>query len=245
MTTVYKRELGAYFKSLTGFVFLAVFYALSGLSLLLFLFYYQVVTMQPNAHSSLPDFSMVFQYLFFVLLLLVPILTMRLMSEEKRQKTDQALLTAPIRLFSLVAGKFLAAFTIFLLGTASTLLMALVVSAYSSDFDWLTVMGNFVGLVLLGGAVIALGLFISSLTESQVIAAVTTYAVLLICMLLDAVSGFCPAWLASVINACSMQYHYNQFTFGIFKLTGVVFFLSFIGLFLYLTTKVLEKRRWA
>ncbi|MBQ4102580.1 MAG: ABC transporter permease subunit [Oscillospiraceae bacterium] len=245
MLTIYKRELSAYFKSLTGFVYLAVFYALSGLAMLLFLVYYQAVASQPYSYSSLPDFSMVFQYLFFILVLLVPILTMRLMSEDKRQKTDQALLTAPIRLFSLVAGKFLAAYTIFVLGMASTFLQALVVSSFSSDFDWLSTSGNFVAILLLGGAVIAMGLFLSSLTESQVIAAVVTYAAVLVCILLDAVAAFCPEWLATILNAISLQKYFNQFTLGTFQLTGVLFYLSFMGVFLFLTVKVLEKRRWS
>ncbi|MEG0457582.1 MAG: ABC transporter permease, partial [Oscillospiraceae bacterium] len=153
MVAIFKRELSSYFTSPIGYVFLGIFYVISGF----FLF--------STILSGTTDMSFIFSGMFIVLVFLVPILTMRLLSEEKKQKTDQVLLTSPVNLFSIVIGKYLAAFTVFLCGLSITLIYALVLAGNSTSFDWLVVFGNYIGIILLGGCFIAIGLFVSSLTE--------------------------------------------------------------------------------
>ena len=121
------------------------------------------------------DVTPVFSSLFLILLILIPLLTMRLLSEEKKQKTDQLLLTSPVSLSGLVYGKFLAAFCIYAMGIAVTLVYSVILAGFASP-QWMVVAGNILGALLLGFAMISIGLFISSLTENQMIAAVGSFA---------------------------------------------------------------------
>lgn len=165
MTAIYQREMRSYLTSAVGYVFLAVFYAIAG--------YYFFAT---SLVSNSTDLSYVFSNLFSIVIFLVPMLTMRLFSEERRQKTEQALFTAPVSFTGVVMGKFLACLTMYLLGMGVTLLYFLVMCAFQIP-DVAVFCGNFLGLFLLGAALCAIGIFISSLTESQVIAAVGSLAI--------------------------------------------------------------------
>lgn len=160
MYAIYKRELRSYLVTPAGYVFLAIFYAVSGY----YFFGY-------NLYSQSADFGVLFSVLYSFMVFVTPILTMKLFSEEKRNKTDQCLLTAPIGLGSIVGGKYLAAMTMYLIAQMVTLLYLLVVSTMG-HVDLPVFFGNFIGLFLVGAALCALGMFISSLTESQIIAAV-------------------------------------------------------------------------
>jgi len=188
---------------------------------------------------------MLFDQLFSVVLFLVPILTMRLMSEDKRAKTDQLLLTAPVSRIGIVMGKYLSALCVYLIAISSSLLMAIVLSVYAVP-DWPVIIGNIIGLVLLGAALIAVCMFLSSLTESQVIAAVSGFAVSLFLVLVDAlvyvVSG---SLFRTIFSYMSFNGRYNGFTIGIIDFSNVLFFLSIAAMFILLTTAVLEKRRWS
>ena len=180
-----------------------------------------------------------------VLLLILPILTMRLMSDDKRQKTDQALLTAPVSLTGIVMGKFLAALLVFAIGLSITLVYALVIATQVLP-DWLVIFGNYIGMMLLGGMFIAIGLLISSLTESQLIAALGAFAVsvglLLIPMLSTVFSG--TDWIVSAVSFLSVSERYSNFTIGIINYDDVIFFLSMQALFVFLTVRVLDRKRW-
>ncbi len=234
MLAIFRREVSTYFTSPIGYIFLAVYYFFSG-----YYFYGY------NLYMGTTDMSMVFQALFSVLMFIVPILTMRLLSEDKRQKTDQALLTAPVRLSSIVVGKFLAAFLIFAIGVAMTLVYAVVMSAFAQP-DWIMVLGNVLGLLLLGAALISIGLFISSLTENQVVAAVGSFAIMMIIMMLDGViSAISWEWLTAIMNIISFSTRYTDFTNGIFDISNVLFFISVAVIFNFLTVRVLEKKRWS
>lgn len=234
MLAVFKRELSAYFLSPIGYVFIAVCYFFSGI------FFYAFAL---SAGST--DNSYVFLGMFYVLMIMIPVLTMRLMADDKRQKTDQLTLTAPISLTRLVFGKFLSAFVIYVIGIAIILVYSLVLSFFA-EINWIINLGNFVGLTLLGGLFIAVGVFISSLTENQMIAAIGAIGVNILILLLDMVASVIPIdFVASGISAISVFNRYNDFTMGIFNLGNVLFFLSAIFIFLFLTVRVLEKRRWA
>lgn len=235
MIAVMKRELSSYFLSVLAYVYLAIFTLFSGI-------YFFVTCLYGYGSNNLAH---VFGNLFVIVIFLVPILTMKLWSEEKKQKTDQLLLTAPVRLTSIVFGKYLAALLIFLSGLFITIIYAGIISAFA-DPVWPLVLTHFLGLLLLGGALISIGLFISSLTESQLISAIVSFAIGLLIMMMDSLSSFMNIkFLANLFNAISFNRHYQNFTSGILNLTDVVFFLSVSLTFIFLNIRVLEKKRWS
>ena len=234
MRAVFKREFSAYFQSPLGYVFIAVMY--------FFTAYYFFTY---NLYANTTDMSNLFDQMFTVALFLVPILTMRLMSEDKRAKTDQLLLTAPVSRAGIVLGKYLSAFCVYLIAISGTLLVSFVLSAYAAP-DWPVIVGNVVGMALLGASLIAICMFLSSITESQVIAAVCGFAASLLLLLLDAlvyvVSG---DFFKQLFSYLSFNDRYRGFTLGIIDLSNVLFFISIAVLFICLTTAVLERRRWS
>ena len=209
---------------------MAAFFASSGI-----LFGITSVTQNPQDGLLYltTDMSSMFSVLFIVLLVLIPILTMRTLSEDKRNKTDQLLLTSPISLTSLVMGKFLASLLIYVLGVGMTLVA------------WLEVLGNIVGLLLVGSAFIAVGVFVSSLTENQVIAAVGSFVTMCALYLISSIAAIIPVdWIAKIFQELSFADRYYTFTYGRFDFSNVLFFISWTVIFLFLTVRVLERRRW-
>lgn len=234
MFAIFKRELKAYFTSPLGYVFLAIFYAFSGLFFYIF-----------SLSVGSTDISSVFLMMFIVLMVFVPLLTMRLLSEDKKQKTDQLILTAPVSLLSIVMGKFLAAYAIFAIGVAVMPVYGFVMSTFAT-VSWLPIWGNTVGLLLLGGIFVSIGLFISSLTENQMIAAIGGFFINLMILLMNTLkSALSNGFLQDVLSSISVYSRYSEITSGIFSLSSLIFFVSVIFIFLFLTVRVLEKRRWA
>ena len=234
MFAIFKRELKAYFTSPLGYVFLAIFYAFSGLFFYIF-----------SLSVGSTDISSVFLMMFIVLMVFVPLLTMRLLSEDKKQKTDQLILTAPVSLLSIVMGKFLAAYAIFAIGVAVMPVYGFVMSTFAT-VSWLPIWGNTVGLLLLGGIFVSIGLFISSLTENQMIAAIGGFFINLMILLMNTLKSALPnGFLQDVLSSISVYSRYSEITSGIFSLPSLIFFVSVIFIFLFLTVRVLEKRRWA
>lgn len=232
MTAIYKREMRSYLTSPVGYVFLAVFYAISG-------YYFFATSLVGNT----TDMSYVFSNLFSIVIFLVPMLTMRLFSEERRQKIEQALFTAPVRFTGIVMGKFLACLTMYLMGMGITLVYFLVLCAFRIP-DAAVFFGNFLGLGLLGAALCAIGIFISSLTESQVIAAVGSLAIGLLLLFSNSFTPVISNQLVSkLILNLSFYEHYLDFTRGLLNLADLTFFVSMTGLFLFLTVRHLERRR--
>lgn len=234
MFAIFKRELKAYFTSPLGYVFLAIFYAFSGLFFYIF-----------SLSVGSTDISSVFLMMFIVLMVFVPLLTMRLLSEDKKQKTDQLILTVPVSLLSIVMGKFLAAYAIFAIGVAVMPVYGFVMSTFAT-VSWLPIWGNTVGLLLLGGIFVSIGLFISSLTENQMIAAIGGFFINLMILLMNTLKSALPnGFLQDVLSSISVYSRYSEITSGIFSLSSLIFFVSVIFIFLFLTVRVLEKRRWA
>lgn len=234
MLAIMKRELLSYFTSPLGYVFVAVFYLFSGVFLYLFTLY-----------SQSADMSSVYIGMFFVMLIMIPILTMRLMAEENRQKTDQLLLTSPVSLTRLVMGKFLSAFSIIAMCVLIFVVYGIVLSCFV-DMNWAIIWGNIVGMLLLGALCVSSGLFISTLTENQMIAAVGSIGINIAFILVDSFAAVMPIkFLQDVFYSLSFYSRYNEFTLGIFSLSNVFFFVSVAFVFLFLTVRVLEKRRWA
>lgn len=231
MRAVLLRELRAYFQSSLGFVFLCLIFFFTG-------YYYFTY----NLIGATADFSRLFSMLFPILLFMVPILTMRLMSEDRRSGTEQILLTAPLSRAGIVFGKYLSALIVFLLAISSTLLMALITSLFTPT-DWPVFWGNFIGLVLLGAALISVCMFLSSLTESQVIAALLGFALSLFLFLMDTLGTAVKGTLARVIYFVSFSNRYRPFTYGLLDLSNMMFFISITALFIFLSVLVLEWRQ--
>ncbi len=235
MSAIFKKELRSYFTSPLGYIVLAVVFFFAGL----FFFMY-------NMSYGLVSLSYVYNDLYTVVMLLVlPVLTMRLFSDEKRQRTDQALFTAPTSLTALVVGKFLAALLLFALSMAITWVFAIIIATKATP-EWMVIFGNYLGIVLLGGMVIAIGLLISCLTESQFIAAVGTFGISFLLLLLDQVGSVFQGveWLNNVLTFLSVNARYTNFTSGLVRYDNVIFFLSMQALFLFLAVRVLDRKRW-
>lgn len=233
MKAVFKREFSAYFKSPIGYIVLTIFLFFSGLFFSL------------SYRYGYPDITYVFSSMFTIILFVVPILTMRTMSEDKRQKVDQALLTAPVRITSIVLGKFFAALCVFALGFSTTLVYQIIYSFYLSP-DWLIYFGNVLGMLLLGAAMIAVGIFISSLTESQVVAAIGSFAVALLIFMLDTfASALNVDIITKIADWLSVNGRYYAFVEGVFDYSNAVFFISVAAIFIFLTVRVLDKKRWS
>ena len=234
MTAIIKRELSSYFNSAIGYIVLAVFTFFSGL------FFYMYCLL-----SNTTSMSYVFLSMLMIVMLVIPIITMRSFSEERKQKTDQALLTAPISLTEMVLGKFLGAFLLYCICNAVYIIYIFIIACYASP-DWAVFLTTMLGMLLMGGALIAVDLFISALTESQVIAAVISIGVGLLIYMLDSLSNLISAeWFTSILHRISFDAHFTNFINGIISLTSVVFFLSVIAIFLFLCVRVFEKRRWS
>ena len=234
MFAIFKKELRAYFINPVGYVYTGVFLAASALIC-------TMTTLQQASYST----SSYFQYMLFTFIILIPLLTMRMFSEEKRQRTDQALYTAPVSLMGIVAGKFLATYVFFAMTLSITLVYGLVIASQTTP-DWMVIFGNFFGLLLLGGVILAAGLFFSSLTESQLIAVIVTIAFSLALILVDALAGlltFSP-WLSEAVAFFSVNTRYIEFTKGLISYDNVFYFLSLQVLFLFLTTRMLDAKRW-
>lgn len=234
MTAILDREIKAYFQSPLGYVFAGVMFLFTGY----FFFAY-------NLYGNTNDMRAIFSTLFAVVLFLIPILTMRLMSEDKKLKTDQLLLTAPVSRTALVLGKYFAAVCVYLLSMMSTMVVAVVISRLAEP-EWPVIFGHFIGLFLLGITLIAICLFLSSLTESQVIAAIGGFAASFFLMLIDTLAPLIPVEaVGKVLESLSFQNRYTSFTLGILNVADIVFFLSIAAMFVCFTIGVLEKRRWS
>lgn len=234
MLAVLKREFRSYFTSPLGYVILAVLLLISGV-------YYSLLFAQGYA-----DLTGVFGSIITIVFFIIPVLTMRCFSEEKRQKTDQLLLTSPVSIFSVVAGKFLACISYFGVFVAFLAVYNFIFYFFGAAPDLLTFLGNIVGIFLFAGSLIAIGIFISALTESQVVAAVGSFAVSFFLLLLDVVSSAVNnTYVTIVCDWISFSERYASFTEGVFDIANAVFFLSIIAIFLFLTVRVIDKRRWA
>lgn len=234
MGAIFRREVQSYFTSPIGYIFLAAFYGFSAV-------FFSATSLQ----SASTKMDGLFGQLMILLVVLIPILTMRTMSEDKKSKTDQCLLTAPVSLGGIVAGKFLASLLVYTCAVAVTVVYAVILAGFA-QMDWLIIIGNVIGLELLGAAFVAVGIFCSSLTENQVVAAVVSFIAMLALDMLSSIAGLIPVqFITNILEKLSFYERYAGFTYGLFDLSNVLFFVSVIVVFLFLTVRVLEKRRWS
>lgn len=286
MLAIYKKELKSYFTSMMGYVFIAFFLVIIGI-------YFAA----NNLYGQLASFEYVLSAATFLFVILVPILTMRIMAEEKKQKTDQLLLTSPLSVGKIILGKYLAVLTVFLVGIAITCLYPLILLQFgevSLKIAYSAVLGFF----LMGATYIAVGLFISSMTESQVVAAVISFVAILLTLLMDSLATMLPtdnqsAWIIfsaillilcwvtytlmhnvtisitlavlgeailtviffvkptlfdglvlKVFNWFSVNARLENFLLGILDFSAIIYYVSIVFLFIFLTVQSIKKNRW-
>lgn len=287
MLAIYKKELKSYLTSMQGYVFMAFIMLVLGI-------YFTAY----NLNYASPDFGTTLNSVTFVFLIITPILTMRILAEEKRNKTDQLLFTSPVPIWKIVFGKYLGMVTIYLIPVVITLLYPLILAKYGTVSYPMTLTA-IVGFFFLGCANIAVGLFLSSITESQVIAAVLTFVVLFCSFVMNGIESFFSqtamasmlafAVLAVLIamvvyqmtkdniltgitgvvllgavviiyivksslyegaiqkllDLLAIANHFDNFVGGILDFSGIVYMLSVICIFIFLTVQSIQKRRWS
>jgi ABC-2 type transport system permease protein len=242
---LFRKELVSYFVSPLFYVVSAVFLCLCG-----FFFYTRLVFFVEYGfgYDILENFWLAFlagapYSISMVLLLVMPLLTMRLFAEERKLGTIELLLTYPVRDAELVAAKFAACAVVFLLMLGGTLLYPVYVF-YLQPFPWVPVMAGYAGLLLLGLSFIACGVFVSSLTESQVVAAIGTLGILLLFWVLTWNEAASSPQLLRVLTRLSMFDHFQGFARGVIDLQDVAYFIFFVTFFCFLTLRVLDSRKW-
>lgn len=227
-----RRELYAYFGSPVAYVVTAAFLAVAGYFFSLILFFSREATLRYWASN-----------LVIILLFVAPLLTMRLLAEERRTGTIELLLTAPVRDWELVAGKFLGGLGLLLAMLLLTGIYPLILVRFGNP-DLGPMVGAYLALLLLGSTLLAAGLFTSSLTQNQVIAAVLGIGLLLVVFLLDAAGNFVGGAAGRVIGQLAVSTHFADMARGVIDSRDVLYFLSATALFLFLTTRVVEVQRW-
>lgn len=231
MSAIFKREFKSYFQNPIGYIALTAAVFFSGLFFASMLGY------------GYSEIGYIFQNMFTIVLILTPILTMRLFSEDRRQKVDRAIFTAPVSTLSVVLGKFFATLCFFMLMFAPTVIYELVLAGFTS-VDPIAYISDIIGVLLLGAALVSIGTFVSSLTESQVVAAIGSFAVSFFLLMLDTLSDtFSAKFVSSAASWISFSKRYLSFINGQLEISNLVFFLSFAALFIGLTVTALEKRR--
>jgi len=235
MTAIYKREMKTYFTSPIAYVFLAI----SAFFSETFFISYSVILNESS------DLNGVFNILPMVYLFLIPMLTMRLISEERKTKTDQILITSPVSITSIVVAKFLAASSVVGCGVGISLINVIVVAVYGSP-AYGTMFTCYLGFLLFCLALVSIGIFISSVTESQVVAAVLTMGIFFALWTVNYVS----IWVRNKVVVAVLAYisvinQMSDFMMGLINPAAILYFLSVVVIFIFLTVRVIDKRRWS
>jgi ABC-2 type transport system permease protein len=235
----YRRELRAYFFSPLAYVVLFFFLAVNG-----FIFVALIVSLNDPRAASGPPFTFFFNISWLMLLLITPVLTMRLVSEELRSGSIEVLMTAPVTEGQVIGGKFLAALTFYALLWLPTVSYAVMISLYEK-VDWGPVASGYLGVLLIGSLFLSMGLFASAMTRSQLLAAMTTLAMVLILYLLDLFNRQVNTdALKKVLDYVDVWNNIDEFANGIVDTRRLVFYLSGTLFFLFLASRALEDRKW-
>lgn len=238
---IYRKELGHYFVSPVAYVIVGLFLFLSGY---FFVLYVNVANDQePDAPTWV--LRAFLNFLALVFLFFLPMVTMGVFAEEKKRGTVELLMTSPITELQIVLGKFLASLTLFaamLLPTAGCLVFVWLHSDPVPPFR--IVLGGYLGALLFGGALLALGSFLSSLTENQIIAAAMTFAAFLLLWAIDFGTRGASGPTGQVLQYLSVINHFDDFTRGIIDTAGVTYYVSFMVFFIFLTVRSVDSMRW-
>jgi ABC-2 type transport system permease protein len=244
--TLTRRELGAFFVSFTGYVILAAAAFIMGES-------FVILIGQLQGESTLMPITQIFYstlYFWLILLLACPLITMRLFALEKFSGTFETLMTAPVSDLQVVLAKFTAAMFFYVLLLLPSVVCVVVLRHYVTNldvFDGGLLGSTFLGIFLLGGLFMSLGCFASALTRNQIVAAMISFSLGFTLLLLSYLPDYVhlgPGWQASVLSQFAIRDHMNDFASGLVDTRHVVFYLTFTFLFLFLTLRVVESRRW-
>ena len=236
MLAIFKREMRSYFTSPVGYMFSAIFFAVSG-------FLFMLNTVQAGEESN---YSGYFSILLFLFIVIIPLLTMKLISEETKMKTDQLIMTAPITLADIVLGKYLAALTMF--GGSFIISSAIyyIPLAMYGNPNLALYIGCVFGIFLVGSAFISIGIFISSLTENQFISAFGTIGAIIFLLFVSSLNSYINnEAIRNFLSGLSITNRYSYFAYGLFSYDSLIYFISLSAVFLFLTIRVFEKRRWS
>ncbi len=223
----------SYFTGVIGYVFLILFSAVGGA---VFCF----STLFQMSGSSTTWFTV----MLLMCAVILPILTMKSFSEERKTKTEQLFMTAPVSIISVVLGKFLASYAMFAGVLVINSLYFLILIPYT-QFKFALLVGQLLALLLVGMVFISIGLFVSSLTENQLSAAIGSMAIIVFFLAISLVNAFIPSnyWIRYVFNGLSIFTRYSAFSSGYFDVASLVYFISMAAVFLYLTWRVYDRRR--
>ena len=235
MKAIFRREFRMYFRTPIAYIFIGMFIAMCG-----YFFYYD------NLARKSFEFGSVLAQMQSMFIFLIPILTMRLLSEERNSRTDQLLLTAPVSVRSVVLGKFAAATAIYGIALGVTLLYVYILGNHVEQLPYAKLFCNYLGIFLVGLAFISVGIFISSLTQNQASAAIVTFVVLRFLMILEeARSKVRSDFLLSVVESINITKWYTEFGMGVLSIPAIIYYLSFTAVFLLFTICMVDKRRWS
>ena len=241
MGAIYKKEMKNYFQS-------PLIYCIIGVFLLFSLGSFVInILMTGSPEVAALFMGSRFIGINFIMLLLVPVITMRLFTEEKMLRTEQLLLTSPVSITAVVFGKFFSALTVYAILIASTLLYV-VIMAVTGTLNFLEVLLVYIGALLLGGSLVSIGLLVSSLTNSMVTSVLFSYGAMVFTyfytdILYAVFSG--SKIMTTIADFLSIQYNFQGFAIGLLSPQNVIYYLSFMGVFIFLTIRVIDKRRWA
>jgi ABC-2 type transport system permease protein len=251
MTAIYIRELQYFFNSVIAYVVITIFILLAGYFFYNLVAYFNLISAQamqnPYQVQQLNLTQGVLQPLFgnlaIIILLIMPLLTMRLLSEERKSGTAELLFSYPVSDWDVIIGKFLAAVTVYLSMLVLTLAYPLLLDVYAEP-ELGAILTGYLGLVLVGMAFISMGLFFSSLGENQIVAAVLTFGLCFIFLIIGWTTPFVSAGVGNVLNQLSILTHFENFSKGIIDTNDLVYYVLFIAFFLFLCSRVLDSNRW-
>ncbi|MGE5328840.1 MAG: ABC transporter permease [Deltaproteobacteria bacterium] len=240
MWAIFKREIKSFFLSPIAYVYLCIFLFISS--------FFFTMSIIPQSPTLIPvvNYADTLNTITFTLIFVIPILTMRLLSEERKNGTDLLLLTSPVSITGIVAGKYFAAIFEFLVGLIITLIYPIIL-AFFSKVDASIIFTGYVGCFLVGAVFIAIGLFVSSFCKNQITAAIISFCFLLIVWVLEAAKALLNLSESGqgIVDSFLVLKKYNEFSSGLFDIGALIFFVSLIILFLFFTLRMIEKRRWS
>ena len=234
MLAILKKELRSYFTGVVGYVFLVIYLLTAG-----------IVFAYTTLYSMSGDVTSFYLVMLLFSAIILPLLTMKSFSEERRTKTEQLLLTSPVSLVGMVVGKMLASYIMFAGATVVTSLYFLLLTPYT-QLKGMVLIGNVLALLLVGFVFISIGLFVSALSENQLSAAIGTIAIIVGFLAIGLLGSLVPSEYAirSVLDALSIFRRFQTFTSGYFDLSTLIYYLSVGTIFLWLTVRVFDRRRY-
>jgi ABC-2 type transport system permease protein len=229
---IFRKELRSYFNSAVAYVVIVVFLGIVGWFHTNNLFLMNVASLR-----------LLFEVIPPVFLFVIPAITMRLLSEEKKSGTIELLVTKPLHDAEIVLGKFLAAWALVGIAIATTLIYYITI-AFLGKIDHGPVIGGYLGLLLMAGVYVAIGLFASSLTENQVVAFILGFVMVFAFYMMDKILPYVPEWLTTTVEYLGIDFHFGNIARGVIDTRDIIYFLSVLGFMLYLTVVSLERRKW-